>query len=77
MPEPHHDGHKPIAAIYACYQCGRITMKITNTSMRQEQVAVTLPLTDVRALMSKVLNVLRGEPVIQPVHVPPSAHSDW
>jgi hypothetical protein len=76
----HSYNHSPLVTIYGCYQCGRVTMKVTDSNGRQTQDAANLSQPELRALISKFRSALRGDiPVApEPAHVTaPLPHTDW
>ena len=55
MTSGHHDEtHKPVGALYACMQCGKVTLRLTADAGRSEQTQTHMTSKDVRAVLSKL-----------------------
>ena len=54
-PHPHVEGHVPLGQLYACMQCGKVTLRLINND-RTEQFTTWMPTTEVRTFLSKLRN---------------------
>lgn len=54
-PHPHSEGHRPLGQLYACMECGKVTLRLINND-RTEQFTTWMTMPEVRTYLSKLRN---------------------